>query len=114
MAAESRTVKVRILDRQFAFASDGEETDQQIRQVAELVDEKMRDVQRSAGTKTPIQTAVLAGLELVDELMRLQREVSDVESNLSERTNRLSESLGRIFREVEEVETPDSAKGAGD
>ena len=48
-----------------------------------------------------MQTAVLTGLELVDELLRMQRDVSSVEDDISERTHRLTESLGQMFREVE-------------
>lgn len=98
---DRRIVKVRILDREYCFASTGEEADAHIRQVARLVDEKMRDVGRNAGDATPMQTAVLTGLELVDELLRMQRDVSSVEEDISQRTNRLTESLGQLFREVE-------------
>jgi cell division protein ZapA (FtsZ GTPase activity inhibitor) len=99
--AERRIVKVRILDQEYCFASKGEEADAHIRQVARLVDEKMRDVGRTAGNTTPMQTAVLTGLELIDELLRMQRDVSSVEEDISKRTNRLTESLGQLFREVE-------------
>ncbi len=106
MAPAVRTIKVAILGRQYTFASRGEETDRHIQKVAELVDAKMREVQYDGST--PIQTAVLAGLELIDELLHLQDEVSNVEADLSERTHRLTESLGRIFRDAEQV-TPRDA-----
>ena len=98
---DRRIVKVRILDREYSFASKGEEADAHIREVAHLVDEKMREVGRNARDAAPLQAAVLAGLELVDELLRMQRDVSSVEEDISERTNRLTESLGQLFREVE-------------
>ncbi|HJP31133.1 MAG TPA: cell division protein ZapA [Candidatus Latescibacteria bacterium] len=100
-SAERRVVKVRILDQEYCFASKGEEADAHIRQVARLVDERMRQVGRNAGDATPMQTAVLAGLELVDELLHMQRDVTSVEEDISERTNRLTESLGQLFREME-------------
>lgn len=115
MAPALRTIKVAIMGRQYTFASRGEETDRHIQQVAELVDAKMQEV-RDDGS-TPIQTAVLAGLELIDELMHLQDELSAVESNLYERTHRLTESLGQIFRGAEEVASPDAglpASGSDD
>ena len=110
--SDRRTVKVRILDREYCFASKGEEADAHIRQVARIVDEKMRDVGGNAGDTTPMQIAVLTGLELVDELLRMQRDVSSVEDDISERTNRLTESLGQLFREVEtEVQTEVQTQG---
>ena len=110
MASALRTIKVAIMGRQYTFASRGEESDRHIQQVAELVDEKMRQVQYDGST--PIQTAVLAGLELVDELMHLQDEVNAVESSLYERTHRLTESLGQIFRGAEEVASKDAGVSA--
>lgn len=107
----NRVFRVTILGRQYAFASQGEEGDRHIQRVAELVDEKMRQVQRDTGTQAPVQTAVLAGLEFVDELLRLRGEVTNVEENISERASRLTESLGRIFRQAETVEAPDASDG---
>ena len=106
-----RTTKVSIMGRQYTFASRGEEADRHIQRVAELVDAKMGEVQYDGST--PIQTAVLAGLELIDELMHLQDELSHVESSLSERTHRLTESLGQIFREAEEVGSNDPGAASG-
>ncbi len=100
-AERQRFVRVRILEREYAFASTGEAADEHIREVARLVDEKMREVGKSARNTTPMQTAVLAGLEFVDELLKMQRDVSSVEEDISSRTNRLTESLGQLFREVE-------------
>ena len=98
---DRRIVKVRILDREYAFLSTGEEADAHIQQVARLVDEKMRTVGQGAGHTTPMQVAVLAGLEFSEELLRMQRDVSSVEEGISARTNRLTESLGQLFRKVE-------------
>jgi cell division protein ZapA (FtsZ GTPase activity inhibitor) len=110
-SADRRIVKVRILDREYAFASKGEEADAHIQQVARLVDEKMREMGQAGGNTTAMQAAVLAGLEFADELLRMQRDVSSVEEDISERTNRLTESLGQLFREVEQATT---AAGTGD
>lgn len=107
---DPRVVRVSILGKEYAFASPSAETDQHILQVAQLVEAKIRQVQAEAGAATPMQTAVVAGLELVDELLRLRREVSVAQDNIAERTDRLTESLGRLFREAAPVrETPGSS-----
>jgi|APSaa5957512622_1039677.scaffolds.fasta_scaffold213142_2 cell division protein ZapA (FtsZ GTPase activity inhibitor) len=111
-AADRRIVKVHILDREYAFASKGEEADAHIQQVARLVDEKMREVGQGAGNTTAMQAAVLAGLEFADELLHMERDVSSVEQDISQRTNRLTESLGQLFREVEQVTTSVDSGGA--
>ena len=118
--AERRSVKVRILDREYAFASQGEETDARLQEVAHLVDEKMREVRRTSRTLTPMQIAILAGLELVDELLRSQRDASAVEADISQRASRLTESLGELLRGVEvtplsvQPADPETGPGAAD
>jgi len=112
--ADRRIVKVHILDREYCFASKGEEADAHIQQVARLVDEKMREVGSNAAGATAMQVAVLAGLEFSDELLRMQRDVSSVEEGISERTNRLTESLGQLFREVEQTTIAANPMATGD
>ena len=104
--ADRRVVKVRVLDREYAFASQGEEMDERLQHVARLVDEKMREVRGTSRTLTPMQIAVLAGLELVDELLRMRQDVSAVEEDISQRANRLTESLGQLLRGGEALSSP--------
>ena len=113
-ASDRRVVKVRILDREYAFASQGEDVDERLRTVAGLVDEKMRQVKGTSRALTPMQIAVLTGLELVDELLRMRRDVSAVEQDISQRANRLTESLGQLLRGVATVSsTADQETGGG-
>jgi len=97
MCAASRVVKVTILGREYAFASQGEEADAHVRRVAGLIDERMREVSRRSQRQAPLQVAVLTGLELVDELLQLQREADTVEEQIAERTSRLSDTLGQLL-----------------
>ena len=102
MCAASRVVKVTILGREYAFASQGEEADAHVRRVAGLIDERMREVSRRSQRQAPLQVAVLTGLELVDELLQLQREADTVEEQIAERTSRLSDTLGQLLGDVAE------------
>jgi cell division protein ZapA len=102
MCAASRVVKVTILGREYAFASQGEEADAHVRRVAGLIDERMREVSRRSQRQAPLQVAVLTGLELVDELLQLQREADEVEEQIAARTSRLSDTLGQLLGDVAE------------
>ena len=102
MCAASRVVKVTILGREYAFASQGEEADAHVRRVAGLLDERMREVSRRSQRQAPLQVAVLTGLELVDELLQLQREADEVEEQIAARTSRLSDTLGQLLGDVAE------------
>ena len=45
---------------------------------------------------------MLTGLELVDELLQLQREADEVEEQIAARTSRLSDTLGQLLGDVAE------------
>ncbi|MED5413523.1 MAG: cell division protein ZapA [Candidatus Latescibacterota bacterium] len=108
----TRVVKVSILDREYAFASQGEQADDHVRRVAKLVDERMREISHRSSRQGPLQVAVLTGLELVDELLRLQREADTVEEKIAERTSRLSDSLGQRLGDLGSSELGSSNLGS--
>ena len=91
-------VTVSVLGKSYTLESTGERNPDYVRQVAQLVDDKVRTL---GPTQTsPVQTAVLAGLVLVDELLKLRAEYDTAESDIAQRTSRLASSLGSIFRET--------------
>ena len=93
------SVKVSILDRTFELASENEQSAEHIRQVAQMVDETMRQAQKTDRTRSLLHAAVMAGLNLVDELFRLRAEYQTAESDITQRTSRLTTSLGEFVRE---------------
>ena len=95
--ARDQVLAVRIFGKEYHLARDPDKTVDHIRQVAELVDEKMRLIAQEHGTQSGFHTALLAGLDLVDELLRLRDEYDSAQSDIAGRTSRLSESLGRIL-----------------
>ena len=98
------SVAVTIHDRKFTFALGPDQTADQVRRAAELIDERMRQAREEQGAQAPLQTAVLASLNLVDELMKLQAEYEAAESQIEQRTSRLSASINRVFEAIETVD----------
>ena len=91
-------VTVSVLGKSYTLESTAARNETYVREVAQLVDDKVRTM---GPTQTsPVQTAVLAGLELVDELLKLRAEYASAESDIAQRTSRLASSLGSIFRET--------------
>ena len=93
-------VKVSIFDRLFTFESGRDQTPEHIQQVAQFVDEKMREARQVHHTRSPLQAAVQASLDLVDELFRLQADYQVAESEIAQRTSRLTTSIGRVFQDI--------------
>ena len=71
-----------------------------MRQIAHMVDTHMREIEDD-GQRSPLQIAVTAGLNLVDELFEMQAEYESVKSDIETRTSRLTASLGRLFEQVD-------------
>jgi len=86
-----QVLAVRIFGKEYHLARDPDKTVDHIRQVAALVDEKMRLIAQDHEAQSAFHTALLAGLDLVDELF------DSAQSDIAGRTSRLSESLGRIL-----------------
>jgi len=90
-------VTVEILGKRYTFACEGEDEAAQVRQAAELVDERMRQIRDEQHPPSPLQTAILAALDLVDEMRRMRSEYQAAETDIAERTNRLTASLGKLL-----------------
>jgi len=98
---DSNRVAVNIYSKTYTFALDSGKTAEQVRQIAQLVDESMNQIKQAHHPPTPVRTAVLAALNLVDELFQLQTSYQAAESDIAQRTSRLTASLGRIFEQVQ-------------
>jgi cell division protein ZapA (FtsZ GTPase activity inhibitor) len=93
-------VVVDILDRKYTFAGSDDMTSRQIAEVAALVDERLRRVQSVPGSRTPWHTAIIAALELIDELFGLRQRYQSTEADIAMRTSRLTSSLGKLLQDV--------------
>ena len=96
MDEQQRRVSVEIFGKRYVFAVDDEHTPEQIERVAVLVNESMRKVSAESPGRSALQTAVLAGVNLTDELLRLRDEFDAAQSHIAQRTSRLASSLERL------------------
>ena len=99
--ADPTNVAVHIFGKNYTFASDRDLGAEHVLHVAQLVDERMRAIAQSQGPLSARQTAILAGMDLVDELFKLQTDYQSAESDIVRRTSRLVASLDRAFRDPE-------------
>ncbi|NKB67042.1 MAG: cell division protein ZapA [Candidatus Latescibacteria bacterium] len=105
-------VSIDVFGRSYTIVADSEQAPERIRLVAQLVDEKMRQIHQENASHSLLQLAVLVGLDLVDELLQLRAEYDNAESNIIQRTTKLNASLGRLFSDVGiELVPSDSAEG---
>ena len=101
----TESVAVTIHGKTFTFAVSPGQTADQVRRAAQLLDEKMRAAGDESAGQAFVQTAISASLNLVDELFRLQSEYEAAETDIAERTSRLSDSLHRLLEASETTES---------
>ena len=99
------SVVVEILERKYTFAVCSEKTPEHITAVAAVVDKKLRQAQLNHESSTAIQTALIAGLDLVDELFNLQERYEKTENDIATRTSRLTSSLEQLLQKIEPQRT---------
>jgi cell division protein ZapA len=97
MSPEGRVLKVNIYGTEYPIR--GEVDAEYIRQVAEYVDRKMREVDHTTAAKSSLQVAILAALNIADELFRERDERNSLVHNLEGKINHLSKLINENLKE---------------
>lgn len=87
METPKTRVRVNIYGEEFSLRSDGNED--YIREVAGYLDRTMRDVAEKTANKSPSKIAVLAALNIVDELLSERKKGEHGDSDLENRANQI-------------------------
>ena len=89
-------VRVEIYDQTYHLrGSDAE----YIAELAEYVDTKMRLIAQQASTVDSLRVAVLAALNIADELHVLKRKYDSIDSDYAERAGHLAGALDEVLQE---------------
>jgi cell division protein ZapA len=75
----------------------GSEEDEHLQGLADLVDRKMREVAQHVSTGDTARIAILAALNLADELFRIQSQQEGERGEIREKVARLTEELARAL-----------------
>ena len=92
----SSNVRVDIYDQTYHLR--GSDTEY-IAQLAEYVDNKMRLISQQAATVDSLRVAVLAALNIADELHVLKRKYDSIASDYNERAGHLEGALDEILQD---------------
>lgn len=80
-----------IYDQPYRLGSSSAEDD--VRQAAAYLDEKMRRLASERGRGVALELAILAAMEVADEMLTVQQRREDLLANADERIGRFAESL---------------------
>ncbi len=87
METPKTRVRVNIYGEEFSLRSDGNED--YVREVAGYLDRSMRDVAEKNSNKSPSKIAILAALNIIDELLSERQKGKHGISDLEERAKQI-------------------------
>ena len=93
-----RLIEVDIFGQTFTVNS--EDDDQYVRKLASFVDQRMRQITGSANVTVPLRVAIMAGLSIADELLK----VSQQETDLRQETELISSGLLHSLEQAQALE----------
>jgi len=100
MSDDNRVIRVHIFGEEYPIRGDfdtpeeAEEFRQHVIEVARYVDQKMHEVAERSSNRSPKNVAVLAALNVTDELLKFRKERESQLSSLEEKADDLAGRLG--------------------
>lgn len=82
------SIEVNILGQKYTVKGDAPED--YIKSLAAFVDEKLKEVYNASPGITPLKAAILASLNIADELHKLREEQESITKNIEERADALT------------------------
>src|SRR5205807_7642960 len=95
-ANASPTIKVEIYDQAYTVRSDGDP--EYLKELAEYVDRRMREISSGTLTVDSRKVAILAALYIADELHQLQKVHELADAQLATRSAECLEMLDRLLK----------------
>ena len=95
-AGSSPTIKVEIYDQAYTVRSDGDPD--YLKELAEYVDQRMREISSGTLTVDSRKVAILAALYIADELHQLRKLHEQADEQLATRSAECSEMLDRLLK----------------
>jgi cell division protein ZapA len=103
----SPTIKVEIYDQAYTVRSDGDP--EYLKQLAEYVDQRMREISSGTLTVDSRKVAILAALYIADELHQLRKAHEQADEQLATRSAECSEMLDRLLKAPRALDAPPTA-----
>jgi cell division protein ZapA len=99
MENDASILKINIYGTEYPIKSDAATDADYIRRVADYVDKKMREIDQNTHSKSSLKVAILAALNITDELFqergRQNAMVSEMENKLKDLQSLLDTILGK-------------------
>ena len=98
MSSDKNVLKVRIYGAEYSIR--GQADANYIKAVAEYVDKKMREVDNNFRVDSSIKVAILASLNIADELFRERAEKDEIRTQLEDKIKEINSLIDRQLKNV--------------
>jgi cell division protein ZapA len=95
-----QSVKVEIYNQSYFIRGKGDS--EYIVQLAEYVDQRMREIVANTSTVDSLKVAILSALHIADEFHQLKKRYEDMDAQLEQKTSDYSEMFDEVFRLMSE------------
>jgi cell division protein ZapA len=92
----TQTIKVVIYNQTYNLRSSHDSG--YIQELANFVDERMNEIARATMTVDSLRVAILAALQIADELYQMRKQAKETEREIAERSARYAELLDQFLR----------------
>jgi cell division protein ZapA len=103
MEQEGGILKINIYGTEYPIRSDANSDPEYIRKVADYVDRKMKEIDSATEAKSSLKVAILAALNIADELYQERQIKDDLVSQMSGKIKNLSDSLDKQLTDDPEI-----------
>ncbi len=93
-----KTIEVEVFGHRFSLQGEGEEA--YFHELAEYVDQQMRTLTQKTQTSTPTKLAILAAINITDQLFRQRREPTVGEAEIERRAQILLETIDKHLESI--------------
>ncbi len=98
MSSDKNVLKVRIYGAEYSIR--GQADANYIKAVAEYVDKKMREVDNNFRVDSSLKVAILASLNIADELFRERAEKEEIRTQLEDKIKEINSLIDRQLKNV--------------
>lgn len=94
----TQVVEVKIYNQTYYIRGEGDL--EYIQQLAAYVDQRMREVSAGTMTADSLRVAILAALNIADELYKMRRKIDQIDNTINERSTEFSQLLDNLLKKA--------------
>ncbi len=97
-SSPTQVVEVKIYNQTYYIRGEGDI--EYIHELAAYVDQRMNEVAAGTMTADSLRVAILAALNIADELYKMRRKIEQIDNTINERSTEFSQLLDNLLKKA--------------